>query len=307
MSLTQQWRRQPSLIAVRAFEAAGRLGSFTKAANELGLTQSAISRHVRGLEDFFGRSLFNRRGRTVELTDEGFDYLQEVSSGLDRIRRAGDRVARYNRPQNRVTLSMLPSVASLWLAPRLSEFTDAEPQIDLRLHASRALIDFDRDDVDLAVRYGMGDWPETNATLLAREILFPVCSPTLAERFKLSEDEGALTKVPLLVDDTPGGWGAWLNCAGLKPEQMRFGATFDESSGLYGAATANAGVALGRSLLVHHSIASGVLVRISARAIPAPYSYWLVSSQRAVPNKAAIRLEQWLTDVATQDAHVEPG
>src|SRR5438270_284406 len=162
---------QPSLLAIRAFEAAGRLGSFTRAGHELGLTQSAISRHVHALEQCFGQSLFERNGRFIALTRAGTAYLSDLSIGLERIREANLRMTSRKRPGNRVTVSMLPSVAALWLAPHLHEFTETNPDIDLRIHASRSIVDFERDEIDLAIRYGLGNWPGSRAELLARETL----------------------------------------------------------------------------------------------------------------------------------------
>ena len=294
MSVSHANRHQPSLLAVRAFEAAGRLNSFTFAAQELGLTQSAISRHIRSLEERFGRALFQRHGRHIALTAAGAAYLRDVSAGLDRIRDANVQLAQLGRAENRVTISMLPSVAAMWLAPRLHLFSDAHPDVDLRIHASRSLANFDDDGVDLAIRYGDGNWPNARAELLSRETLIPVCSPGLANRYHLHDMPENLLKAILLLGDIPDSWDNWLRSAGLDEEQARYGAAFDEGSALYGAAMAGAGVALGRGLLVRGHLEEGRLVAPVPHAIPASYSYWLVRPLRAFPSRACLALEKWL-------------
>jgi LysR family glycine cleavage system transcriptional activator len=298
MSLSHTRIAQPSLLSVRAFEAAGRLNSFTLAAQELGLTQSAISRHVQSIEERFGKALFQRRGRHIALTDAGALYLREISPGLDRIREANVRMVQEGRLDQRVTISMLPSVAAMWLSPRLHEFSEANPEIDLRIHASRAMVDFELDQVDLAIRYGRGTWPDCRAELLIEETLTPVCSPEFARRYKLDDAPNNLLHAPLLVDDIPDGWDEWLRSAQLKASEARFGAAFDEGSALYGAAMAGAGVALGRGLLIRQHVSEGRLVAPFSLAIPASYSYWLVRPSRALPSSASLALARWLRSMS---------
>lgn len=287
-------RSQPSLLSIRAFEAAGRLNSFTLAAQELGLTQSAISRHIRSLEERFGQGLFHRNGRHIALTGMGASYLGELSVGLECIREANARMAENVRPKNRVTISMLPSVAALWLAPRLHEFADRYPDIDLRIHASRSLVDFERDEIDLAIRYGLGRWAGSRSEIFVEETLIPVCSPEIARRYELEKSLDNLLRVPLLLDDIPDGWDAWLRSVGLDPAKAKYGAAFDEGSALYGAAMADAGIALGRGVLVRNHLQQGRLVAPIERSIQASFSYWLVWPLKAFPTPASLKLADWL-------------
>ncbi|CAH2604343.1 Transcriptional regulator GcvA [Rhodovastum atsumiense] len=285
---------QPSLLAVRAFEAAARLGSFTRAAAELGLTQSAISRHVRTLEGHFTTPLFARHGRHIALTEAGRAYFGAVADGLARIRDANAALAARGRRQERVTLSLLPSLAALWLAPVLPEFTARHPGIDLRIHASRAIADLRRDGIDLAIRYGRGSWPGVAAALFAEETLTPVCAPALAERHGLFRSAEALASVPLLGDDIPDGWESWLRAAGLGALPVRLGPRFDESTSLYQAAVAGMGVALGRSLLVERDLAAGRLVAPVPVRVRASYAYWLVQPEGVTANRATQAMMAWL-------------
>lgn len=296
MSSTHAKSGQPSLLAVRAFEAAARLGSFTQAADELRLTQSAVSRHVRTLEDWFAIPLFTRRGRQVALTDAGRGYFARVAEGLDCIRAANDAMLSRGRREDQVTLSLLPSVAALWLAPSLPDFTARHPDIDLRIHASRALADLRRDGIDLAMRYGQGGWLGMQAELLAREMLTPVCTAAFADRHGITADPASLAGVPVLMDDIPSGWSNWLEAAGLEAPLMRFGTRFDEGTSLYRAAAAGVGVALGRSLLVERDLAEGCLVAPIPVRVPSACAYWLVRAEGQAQGRAAAILADWLRE-----------
>lgn len=296
MSPTHPRTGQPSLSAVRAFEAAARLGNFTEAAEELRLTQSAVSRHVRTLEDWFAVALFTRRGRYVELTEAGREYFARVAEGLNCIRAANDAMLSRGRREDQVTFSLLPSVAALWLAPSLPDFTDRHPEIDLRIHASRALADFRRDGIDVAMRYGRGGWPGLHAELLAREMLTPVCTPDFADRHGISADPASLIGAHLLMDDIPSGWSNWLKAAGLEVARMKLGPRFDEGTSLYRATVAGVGVALGRSLLVAGDLAEGRLVAPVPISVPSTCAYWLVRAEGQVPNRATTVLANWLRE-----------
>ncbi|WP_431855704.1 transcriptional regulator GcvA [Azospirillum sp.] len=295
-------RGHPSLAAVRAFEAAARLGSFTQAAEELCLTQSAVSRHVRTLEDWFAVALFTRRGRQVALTEAGREYFVRVSDGLGRIRDANDAMLARVRRQDQVTLSLLPSVAALWLSPSLPDFTARHPGIDLRIHASRALADLRRDGIDLAMRYGQGGWPGVEAEPLGFETLTPICTPALAVRHGITADPASLVGAPLLMDDIPGGWPSWLRAAGLDACGMTYGPRFDEGASLYRAAAAGAGVALGRSLLVARDLEEGRLVAPVALAVPALCAYWLVWAEGQAQTRASLALADWLRERMRQSS-----
>lgn len=294
MSLENDWANLP-LAAVRAFEAAARLHSFTAAAGELGLTQSAISRHVRTLEDRFSVRLFDRRGRGVVLTVAGDAYFRPVSEGL-RLIRLASREMRSHRLGNRLTISLLPSVAALWLAPRLADFAARHPTIELFVQASRTLVDFSVDAVDLSIRYGLGNWPSVKAEALAGETLTPVCSPDFARLHRLGSDASALLSLPLLADDLVDGWERWFAAAGVAPPPSVSGPRLDDSASLYHAAASGLGVALGRSLLVERALAEGTLVAPFGQSVPATYSYWIVRPDRGEPTPAARQFLGWLRD-----------
>lgn len=282
------------LASVRAFEAAARLGSFTAAARELGLTQSAISRHVRTLEDSFAIKLFDRRARAVVLTEAGEAYFRPVAEGMRLIRLSSNEMSARRRRGNRLTVSLLPSVAALWLAPRLADFVARNPGIELRVHASRALVDFSVDDVDLSIRYGRGSWPGAACEPIAAETVTPVCAPEFAQTHRLGADPAALLGLPLLADDLVDGWSDWFEAAGVAGTPSFEGPRLDDSASLYHAAASGLGIALGRSLLVERALREGRLVAPFKLQVPASYGYWLVRPDRGEPSPAARLFMRWV-------------
>ena len=169
----------PSLNGLRAFEAAARLGSFTAAGNELFVTQGAVSRSIQGIERDLGVALFHRRGRYLDLTAEGQRYAEVIAEAF-RMMPNATAATRELAESDVLTVSMLPSFAAKWLVPRLPDLLAANPTLDLRISAFQQPTTFE-DGVDVAIRYGLGSWPNTEIRLLCHEDIFPVCSPGLAE------------------------------------------------------------------------------------------------------------------------------
>ncbi len=250
----------PSLNGLRAFEAAARHMSFTKAAEELHVTQTAVSHQIRRLEEQLGVRLFVREVRAVRLTREGEAYLPAVSTAFDDLRQA---TARLHRPraQRVLTVSATPTLAAKWLLPRLGGFQDAHDGIEVRISTSMRLVDFRREEVDLAIRYGRGSWPGLRADWLMAEDVFPVCSPALLAGAKPLARPGDLAHHTMLaVASYPDEWPIWLTGAGLPRDLMRRSLTFDLALMAYQAAMDGLGVALGRSPLVAADLAAGRLV-----------------------------------------------
>src|SRR5712664_3773698 len=170
--------RLPSLNGLRAFEAAARHLSFTQAASELNVTQTAISHQIRRLEEELGIRLFVRKNRALSLTPEAREYLPGIRAAFNDLRLATDRLLRKG-DDNVLTISTLASLAAKWLLPRLSSFQEVHPDIDVRITTSTGLVDFGSGDVDAAIRYGRGHWPGLRAEWLMADEMFPVCSPAL--------------------------------------------------------------------------------------------------------------------------------
>jgi LysR family glycine cleavage system transcriptional activator len=288
--------RLPSLNGLRAFEAAARHLSFTNAASELNVTQTAISHQIRRLEDELGIRLFVRQNRALTLTPEARDYLPGVRAAFNDLRLATDRLLRKDN-EHVLTVSTLASLAAKWLLPRLSAFQEAHPGIEVRITTSTALVDFKSGDVDAAIRYGRGHWPGMRADWLTAEELFPVCSPALLEGNKPLRCPEDLRDHVLLHTSNANSddWRLWLTAAGLPTDISRQpGLTFDLVLVTVQAAIDGIGVAMGRSSYVETDIAKGRLVVPFRITLPADAGFYLVSpAARADPPKLAA-FRQWL-------------
>jgi len=289
--------RLPSLNGLRAFEAAARHLSFTRAASELNVTQTAISHQIRRLEQELGVRLFVRQNRALELTTEARDYLPGIRAAFNDLRLATDRLLRRGN-DNVLTVSTLASFAAKWLLPRLSSFQDSQPGIDVRITTSTGLVDFRDGNVDAGIRYGRGHWSGLRADWLMADEVFPVCSPALQTGQRpLRRPEDLRDHVLLHTSNTGSDdWRQWLTAAGLPSDiSKQRGLTFDLIFMTVQAAIDGAGVAMGRTTYVRDDIAKGRLVVPFTIALPADAGFYLVSPDgRADPPKLAA-FRDWLT------------
>ena len=288
--------RLPSLNGLRAFEAAARHLSFTNAASELNVTQTAISHQIRRLEEELGIRLFVRQNRALALTPEARDYLPGVRAAFNDLRLATDRVLRRDN-DHVLTVSTLASLAAKWLLPRLSSFQEAHPGIDVRITTSTALVDFRTGDVDAAIRYGRGNWAGLRADWLTADELFPVCSPALLTGDKPLRCPEDLANQTLL--HSSGGydddWRLWLTAAGLPANiSKQPGLTFDLILMTVQAAIDGFGVAMGRTSYVEADIAKGRLVVPFKITLPADAGFYLVSPEAKADSPKLRAFRQWL-------------
>jgi LysR family transcriptional regulator, glycine cleavage system transcriptional activator len=288
--------RLPSLNGLRAFEAAARHLSFTHAASELNVTQTAISHQIRRLEQELGIRLFVRQNRALALTPEAKDYLPGVRAAFNDLRLATDRLLRREN-DHVLTVSTLASLAAKWLLPRLSAFQEAHPGIDVRITTSTSLVDFKNDDVDAAIRYGRGQWPGLRADWLMADRLFPVCSPALLTGNRPLRCPEDLADHVLL--HTSGGtsddWRLWLTAAGMPAQLSKHpGLTFDLTFMTVQAAIDGIGVAIGRTSYVEADIAKGRLVVPFKITLPADAGFYLVSPQTRADSPKLSAFRQWL-------------
>ena len=290
-------RQIPPLTALRAFEAAGRHLSFTKAADELHVTQAAISHQVKSLEKYLGLKLFRRLNRTLLLTDAGQLYLPPLTDAFEGITRATHRL-RQHLGRARLTVSVLPSFAAGWLVPRLGRFRQRCPDVDLRIDPTNSLTDFRRDDVELGILYGRGNYPGLRTDRLMREEFFPVCSPRLLEGPAPLRDPADLTHHTLLHDDMTVDWRTWLLAAGVEGVDAERGITVTDSSMLLRAAIAGQGVALARSVLAADEIASGRLVRPFDVDVPTEYAYYLAYPEKSADQPNVVAFREWILEEA---------
>jgi len=292
------------LHALPGFIAAARLGNLSRAAASLHLTVSALSHQMRGLEDQLHRKLFERTRRGLTLTDAGEQLFELVAPHYDALDLAL-RPERERSPQSLV-LSVMPTVASSWLMPRLAAFVAAQPDIELSIQSTTELVDFDREAVDAAMRYGPGSWPGLRSDPLFDEWVFPVAAPALLARFP-ARARRDLAALPLLRD--PGDrWREWFARFGGTPPR-RYVASFDNTETLQRAAVEGMGVALGRATMTRPMLDSGRLVALSSQRLPAGFAHHLVYPPRSERHPALIVFRAWLLDAAaryTQDLAPAP-
>ena len=291
-------RRLPQLNALKAFEAAARHESFTRAAEELCVTQGAVSHHVKALEAELGLKLFNRERQRLIITNAGRDYLTVVRDALDRIAMGTERLLQ-RQSSGALTVSTSPDFAAKWLVHRLGRFAEAHPGIDLRVSATMHHVDFMREDVDIAVRHGDGHWLGLHATRLCAERLFAVCSPKLAAKLARPAD---VLKVPLLHLDDGHAWSAWFDAAGVSSESAIQGPALNRASMLIDAAVDGQGIALARTALAAWDLINGRLVTPFPVALPLTKSYWIVCPEATANLPKLTTFRGWLLADAREDA-----
>lgn len=294
-------RNLPPLNALKSFEAAARHESFTRAAEELCVTQGAVSHQVKALEEALGIRLFQRERQRLIITEAGRDYLSVVRDALDRIAVGTERLVQ-RQSSGVLTVSTSPDFAAKWLVHRLGRFADAHPGLDLRLSASMHHVDFAREDVDVAVRHGEGNWPGLAAAPLCAENLFVVCSPKLVSgRHRVTEPAHVL-QFPLLHLEDREAWVRWFAAAGLPiPERLR-GSVLNRPSMLIDAAVDGQGMALARTTLAAWDLVNGRLIRPFDLMLPLSKSYWIVCPRATAASPKVATFRDWLLAEAADDA-----
>lgn len=293
-------RRLPPLNFLRSFEAAARHASFTKAAQELSVTQGAVSQQVKALEAALGIKLFYRDSQRLRVSEAGEEYLVAVRDVLDRLSLATERLVE-RQGSSVLTVSTSPDFAAKWLVHRLGGFAEAHPEIDLRVSATDHHVDFAREEVDVAVRHGEGRWPGLDAVRLSPEQLFVVCSPTLTAGREPLERPADVLKFPLLHLDDRTTWSKWLDAAGVAHSAPLQGPVWNRASMAIDAAIDGQGIALARTTLAAWDLLSGRLVRPFAETLRISKTYWIVcpTATAALPKIALFR--SWLLAQASLD------
>jgi LysR family transcriptional regulator, glycine cleavage system transcriptional activator len=290
----------PPLTALRAFEAAARHLSFTLAARELFVTQTAISHQVKQLEAYLGAPLFRRLPRRLELTADGVAWARELRDVFGRLYDANRRLrARGRRERPIVAVSVIPSFASAWLVPRLGRFLARHPGFDLRISAAEHLVDFAVEPIDVGIRYGRGPYPGLVAQKLADDALVVVCAPSLRARKRLASPAD-LKRHVLLHDDEPDAWRRWLDAHAVRDVDAGRGAELTDSSMLVAAAVRGQGVALARRSLAFDDLAGGRLVLAFPRLPPLPTgrAYYVVSPRANLSRPPVTAFRDWLVTEA---------
>jgi LysR family transcriptional regulator, D-serine deaminase activator len=288
------------------FVCAARHQSFSKAADELCVTQGAISQNIRKLEDLLGFSLFHRLTRRIILTDKGERLLSTVQGSLLEINTEVESIKSKELNGN-LNISCPPTLASKWISPRLKSFTEKNPGISIHFRCRNDLVDFESEHVDLAIYYGAGTYPDLNVTFLMDEYFFPVCSKKYADHFSLWENPNALEKCLLLHDSQPWAhaqyyseWKLWSERMRLQDFTPQSGISFDQNIATVIAAKEGVGIAMGRNRLVQLDIDAGHLVAPIGRRLLTDQSYYIVTMHEntTAPRVAAFRT--WLMNEASR-------
>lgn len=279
----------PPLHALWTFEVAARHLSYSRAAEELHVTHSAVSQQIKILETCLGVKLFRRSGRTMLLTNTGEGLYTHMRDGFGRLKQ-GVLELRAKSRRRVLTIGVLPGFAVRWLVPRIPDFSRSHPDMDVNLRASMTLTDFSREEVDIAIRFGPGRWPGLKAEKLLDEQLIPVCSP----RYR----GGLLPRRPhdllqcTLLHDVYEPWNQWFSSVGLAAPETQKGPEFSESNLLLRAATEGQGIALALGALVQKELGTGELVQCFP-GLRARYAYYLVHPKAPVPPKVTA-IKTWL-------------
>ncbi|VVM74264.1 Glycine cleavage system transcriptional activator [Pseudomonas fluorescens] len=283
----------PSLNGLRAFEAVARHMSFTKAAEELNVTQTAVSHQIRRLEAELGVHLFLRLAEGLALSEEGQAYLPGIRAAFQELRYSTEQLLE-GRHESVLTISTLVSVASKWLLPRLPSFQQAFADIDVRISASTELVDFRKGTIDAAIRYGRGDWKGLQADFLMSDEIFPVCSPALAKTLSTPADLARHTMLQV-SGVTATDWSTWLSAAG-QPLQLAEGPrlTFDLAMMAVQAAVDGQGVCIGRSTYVEDDLRVGRLVLPFDLRLKDQLGFYLVTPRETAHVKKIVAFRAWL-------------
>lgn len=289
----------PSTSALAAFDSVARLASFSAAAEELALTQGAISRQVSGLEEQLGVVLFDRTSRGVMLTAAGTDYARAIAAALAQIRSASLH-AMTKRHSDQLNLAILPTFGTRWLMPRIPQFVARHPEITLNFATRIGAFDFDRDGIDMAIHVGLAgaggpEWRGAECTFLMEEVVAPVCSPAfLAEHPVDSADK--LLRLPLLhMASRPGGWKHWFDSLGIEGAPGE-GMRFEQFGSVTQACIAGLGVGLMPLFLIDTELASGELVEAFAHQVVSPSGYYVVAPEAKSDFRPVVAFRTWLLE-----------
>ncbi len=302
-------RHIPGLQALKAFDASARHLNFTRASQELHVTPAAVSHQIKELEEAVGMPLFQRTSRHMQLTRQGEILRPAIAEALEGLTRALQRVRQLENPtQVRVTVS--PSLAAKWLVPRLDRFLETIPGADVRIDVSSEPLDFDREDVDVAIRFGDGIYPGLQVEKLFHEMVFPVCSPALLTGNKPLREPRDLLQFTLIhleweaQDAVWPNWRMWMKAAGVKDFNDTRGLHFSQTSLALEAALDGLGVALGETTLAADDLASGRLVKPFALSLrsPAQFGYHLITRRDTAERPVATAFRNWILAEAAREA-----
>ncbi len=291
----RRFRNIPPLQYLMGFEAAARLASFSKAADELGLSQSAVSHEMRLLEERVGQPLFIRQGRSVRLTDAGHDYQRTVARSLEQLETGYRRLEPFRKPGS-VVIYAPHDFAARWLLPRLGKLKQAVPLCDPWIDTSGAKVDFEEMEVSIAILRAREIGSNLVVQLLFADALVPVASPTIIKRPVKSLSD--LSSFPLIHDERSEGWNEWFESAGVEVHEVSAGLDFSESDLALQAALQGYGIALASLPLVQKLLEGGKLVQVSTHALQTGHSWYAVSTSQELTEPITRNTWDWLSEIA---------
>lgn len=297
-------KRLPPLNALLSFEAAARNGSFYQAAEELYVTPSAISHQIKSLESFLGVQLFERKKRQIEITAAGKRYTKFIQKALREIDKGTqDLIASHDTGE--LSISMTPAFLNYWLLPRIDKFYEQNPDIQLDINASVALIDFPRSDIDIAVYFGHGDWPNVESSFLRHSERVPVCSPKLLEKHAINTPSDLLEHKLFFVKQRKEEWEAWFDLAETEYNMRKYPISFSSSSLAVKAAAEGVGIALADISLASESIRKGELIMPFDIRLKLEKAFYVVYQKNRKMTFAMKAFKEWMMNEMSSDSIAE--
>jgi LysR family transcriptional regulator, glycine cleavage system transcriptional activator len=299
-----------SLSGFKAFECAARHLSFTLAGEELFITQAAVSQQIKQLEGQLGFKLFYRMTRKLALTEDGERLATVVTKSLNDIKDTIEDI-QLEETSGSITISTIPSFAMRWMIPRLGNFRKIHPNIQLKIHADERMVDFKAHNIDLAIRYGTGNYPNFHVTQMIREEIFPVCSPKLLKGDKPLKDVKDIYHHELLVDEVQKvlgdktDWAIWLESVGITDIDTRKGTSFSNSIMAIQAATEGQGLAICRTSLVSDDLKAGRLVKPFKTKVKSKNAYYIVCLKERADKPRLRAVIDWLMQEKENDTAVK--
>jgi len=290
----RKYNNIPALRALKAFEASARHLSFTKAAEELFVTQAAISHQIKSLEDKTGVKLFKRFNRALQLTTEGQVYLLSIMESLEQLEKASRQLVNRNA-KGMLNISLLPSFATKWMAKRIWKFQEKFPEIEVSISAFEWLADFNKEDIDVAIRYGRGNWPNVYSELLFEERVYPICNRRVNKKIGDNPNPSVLFDYKLLHDDfSSEDWDMWFKKAHIEPNSPIKGTRYSHTVMMLETVENSNSFALGRTPLVIDDLKRKLLFAPFNISIPSDYAYYFVCAKGLENSPKIIDFKKWV-------------
>ena len=287
-------RHIPTFTSLLCFEASARHLSFTRAAEELNLTQSAVSRQVQNLEEFLHTELFTRHKKRLYLTAEGRDFADVATRQLDSLEAETLKLISKDQEDPSLNLGTFPTFGSRWLIPKIAEFTQANPDLQVNFTTSLHPFDFDTQDIDIAIQHGDGNWPDVHAVELIKEEVIAVCSPSLIDQTSQHNASAVMDHTMLHLKTRNYAWPEWMEANGLDTSHKTFGPQFETFGYMIRAALSGLGIAIIPTMFVEEELKDGRLVAPFGHPVQSQRGYFLVTSDKKNKLEKVKKFSDWI-------------